>query len=161
MATAPQVPPAHRRRLLIKFPWAIVAVLTIWITVLESERVRDQRHTLRAYPVCQYNGHADAQLSSLNSKVKDMLSADPHARIFATADSKWLMIYAENRWHAKTLNLWPAFGCIGNYSSDVTHSKYAACLLTLKEVLKRDDVTITGDRTDSMAKNEVLFCQGT
>lgn len=115
----------------------------------------------RAYPVCQYNGPAPTQIILLQKTVTEMLKSDPKARFVSTPDSKWITIYAKNSFHKRIGQTWPAFGCLGSYSSDVSHAKYSACLTTVKDLLQKADVTVTGSRSDSLVEPVVLFCNGT
>jgi|GEM_PF-3949983 len=117
-------------------------------------------YAVKAYPICQYNGPSQDQLVKLNGALSDWLADDRKAAIVISPDSKWAMVRARESWHREALPLWPAMGCIGLYASDVSHAKYAACLLTVREMLIAGDVTKTGSRSDSLRDPPVLFCNG-
>jgi hypothetical protein len=117
-------------------------------------------YALKAYPVCQYNGDANVQVVAVTNTVREWLHDQEKAMVLPSPDSKWLIIKARKRWHRVAAPVWPALGCVGTYASDVTHAKYAACLKTLEEMIRRGDVTVTGDRTDSLVPTEILFCNG-
>ena len=122
---------------------------------------------MRGYPLCQFNGKvpsADFQhhIANTNSSLA-FVAPRTQFTTHVTASQRWLLVSAKRRAHKKFLDVWPMFGCVGEYSSDTSHSKFRACLSTVR-ILADDSrrYSLTGPETDSLHPDPalILFCNG-
>lgn len=113
--------------------------------------------TTRPYPLCQYNG---PYLAGIDSAAEFVKQVSPKSTTQLTPSNLWLLINTSSSAHKQLEMAWPNVACLGSYTSDVSHAKYAACLSTMKSLVGLRDVSVTAERSDSLVESSILFCNG-